>query len=200
MSLKNKEYDLSIWKSFRKGNKAAFQKIYIENFRFLYNYCRKFINDKALVEDVIQDVFVTVFAKKEHLNDTDNIRLYLFCSVRRRLFKTLNSKKYKNTDLFDTDLPAFHFDDGIEPVYGEEEEKNRLLKILFRSVNNLPARQKEVIYMKYFSGLKHNKEIAQVMGISHQTVRNTLCSALHNIRKDFESDLPKGKMVVLFIH
>jgi len=63
-------------------------------------------------------------------------------------------------------------------------------------VNKLGARQKEIIYMKYFSGL-NNKEIAEVLGVSYQTVRNTLCNALKNIRKDFDDEQPKGKMIVL---
>jgi RNA polymerase sigma factor (sigma-70 family) len=197
MNVGNKENDISIWQSFRKGNKAAFQKIYIENYRFLYNYCRKFVSDKTLAEDVIQDVFVTVFAEKEKLRDTDNIRLYLFSAVRRRLFRILSTKEYKNTNLFDPHLPEFHFEEGVEPDYGEVEEQNRMLKILFRAVNKLGARQKELVYMKYFSGL-NNKEMAQVLGISYQTVRNTLSNALQNIRKDFEGELPKGRMVVLF--
>lgn len=197
MNLTNKESDLRIWQNFRKGNKAAFQKIYFNHYRFLYNYCRKYTTDTSLVEDIIQDLFVTILVRKDQLSDTDNIRLYLFRSIRRRLFKALNAKEFKVTDLFDLANPEFHFDDGIEPNYGEDEEQNKTLKMLFKSVNNLAARQKEIVYLKYFSGL-NNKEIADVLGVSYQTVRNTLCNALRNIRKDFECDLPKGKMVVLF--
>ena len=197
MNLTEKENDLKIWHNFRKGNKAAFQKIYFGHYRFLYNYCRKFTTDTALVEDLIQDLFINILVSKDRLSDTDNIRLYLFSSIRRSLFKALNAKKYKVTDLFDSINPAFEFDDGVNPNYGDDEEQNKTLKILFKSVNNLAARQKEIVYMKYFSGL-NNKEIAEVLDVSYQTVRNTLCNALKNIRKDFERDLPKGKMVVLF--
>lgn len=192
-----KESDLRIWQNFRRGNKAAFQKIYFEHYRFLYNYCRKFTIDYSLVEDLIQDLFINILVRKERLSDTDNIRLYLFSSIRRSLFKALNAKEHKVTDLFDPLDPAFHFDDGVDPHYGEEEEQNRTLKIIYISVNKLGARQKEIVYMKYFSGF-NNKEIAEVLGVSYQTVRNTLCNALRNIRKDFEDDLPKGKMMVLF--
>lgn len=197
MELTKKKSDLRIWQSFRSGNKAAFQKIYLEHYRFLYNYCRKFTTDTCLVEDLIQDLFINILIRKDRLSDTDNIRLYLFSSIRKSLFKALNAKEYKVTYLFDPVNPAFHFDDGVDPNYGEKEEQNKTLKALFMSVNNLGARQKEIVYMKYFSGL-NNKEIAKVLGVSYQTVRNTLCNALRNIRSDFEKDLPKGKMVVLF--
>ncbi len=191
------ESDLRVWQSFRKGNKDAFQKIYFDHYRFLYNYCRKFTSDTSLVEDLIQDLFINILVKKDRLSDTDNIRLYLLSSIRRSLFKALNEKVNKVTDLFDPLNPSFQFDEGIEPGFGSNEEENKTLKIIYKSVNNLGARQKEIIYMKYFSGL-NNKEIAEVLGVTYQTVRNTLCNALRNIRKDFDDEQPKGKMVVLF--
>ncbi|WP_163325435.1 RNA polymerase sigma factor [Draconibacterium mangrovi] len=190
------ETDIRIWQNFRKGHKVAFQKIYFDHYRFLYNYCRKFTSDTSLVEDLIQDLFVNILVLKDRLSDTDNIRLYLLCSIRRRLFKALNEKVYKVTELFDPLNPDFSFDEGVEPSFGENEDENKTLKVLFKSVNKLGARQKEIIYMKYFSGL-NNKEIAEVLGVSYQTVRNTLCNALKNIRKDFDDEQPKGKMIVL---
>jgi len=197
MNLIKKESDLRIWRSFRRGNKLAFQRIYFDHYRFLYNYCRKFTTDTSLVEDLIQDLFINILVRKERLSDTDNIRLYLFSSIRRSLFKALNAKQHKVTDLFDPLNPSFNFDEGVDPVYSDDENENKLQKQLFKSVNKLGARQKEIVYMKYFSEL-NNKEIAEALGVSYQTVRNTLCTALQNIRKDFDSELPKGKMIILF--
>jgi len=196
MKLTNKESELRIWQSFRKGDKAAFQKIYFNHYRFLYNYCRKYTNDTALVEDIIQDLFVTLLERKDFLSDTDNIRFYLFSSIRRRLFKTLNDREFKVTDLFSNDNPAFHLDQGVEPNFGNDDEENRFQKHLINSLNNLGERQKEMIYLKYYSGL-NCKEIADMLGVSYQTTRNTLCTALSNIRKDFEDEMPKGKMVII---
>ena len=98
--------------------------------------------------------------------------------------------------MFDHSNPQVHFDEGVEPDYGEDEDQNRFLKLLMTSVNSLGERQKEIVYLKYYSGF-NNKEIADVLGISYQTVRNTLCNALIKIRKDFDDEIPKGKMVVL---
>lgn len=193
-----KENDRTIWRSFLKGNKSAFQKIYFDHYRFLYNYCRKYTNDCALVEDTIQDLFVTLLTHRDRLSETDNIRFYLFSSIRRRLFKALNTKQHKVTDLFDINNPTFHFNEGVEPHYGDNEEENRFFKTLMTSVNKLADRQKEIIYLKYYLGL-NNKEIADMLGISYQTVRNTLCNALSKIRTDFENELPRGRMVILFL-
>jgi RNA polymerase sigma factor (sigma-70 family) len=63
-------------------------------------------------------------------------------------------------------------------------------------LNSLGERQKEIVYLRYYSGL-NSKEIAEMLGVSNQTVRNTLCTALVKIRKDFEDEIPKGRMVIL---
>ena len=196
MKLSNKESDLRIWQNFRRGNRNAFQKIYFEHYRVLYNYCRKYANDISLVEDIIQDLFTTLLERKEYLSDTDNIRFYLFSSIRRRLFKALNAKEFKVTDLFDNNNPAFHIDQSIEPNYGNDDDENRFQSLLIKSLNSLGERQKEIVYLKYYTGL-NSKEIAEMLGVSNQTVRNTLCTALVKIRKDFEDDIPKGRMVIL---
>ena len=196
MKLSNKESDLRIWQNFRRGNRNAFQKIYFEHYRVLYNYCRKYTNDISLVEDIIQDLFTTLLERKEYLSDTDNIRFYLFSSIRRRLFKALNAKEFKVTDLFDNNNPAFHLDQSVEPDYGNDDDENRFQSLLMKSLNNLGERQKEIVYLKYYTGL-NSKEIAEMLGVSNQTVRNTLCTALVKIRKDFEDDIPKGRMVIL---
>lgn len=192
-----RENDQRLWQNFRNGSKSAFQKIYFDHYRFLYNYCRKYTKDVNLVEDILQDLFITLLEKRDRLGDTDNIRFYLFGSIRRRLFKALNSKQFKITDLVDPANPVFRLEEGFEPLYGEIEEQNRFLRILNEAISNLGERQKEMIYLKYHVGL-NSKEIADMLDISHQTVRNTLCNALIRIRKDFEDDIPKGRMVVLF--
>ena len=101
MKLEEKNSDSRIWQSFLGGSKVAFQKIYFDHYRFLYNYCRKYTGDSALVEDIIQDLFITLLTKRERLGTTDNIRFYLFSSVRRRLFKALNAKEYKVSDFIE---------------------------------------------------------------------------------------------------
>ncbi len=159
MELIRKENDRRTWQSFRNGNKSAFQKIYFDHYRFLYNYCRKYTTDAALVEDIIQDLFVTLLVHKDRLSETDNIRFYLLRSIRRRLFKALNSKQHKITDLFDNNNPAFYLYEGVEPGYGDDEEQNRFLKMLMGSMNRLGERQKEIIYLKYYSGLNNTNLI-----------------------------------------
>ena len=54
--------------------------------------------------------------------------------------------------------------------------------ILLSAVDDLPARQKEIIFLKFYEDLK-NDEIEKIMNVNNQVVRNTLCKALRNLRR-----------------
>jgi RNA polymerase sigma-70 factor (ECF subfamily) len=74
----------------------------------------------------------------------------------------------------------------LEAAFNEqqlEQETNRHQRQCLReAINKLPERQKEVIYLRYIMDFK-NEEIAQIMGINYQAVRNTLHKAIENLRK-----------------
>ena len=59
-------------------------------------------------------------------------------------------------------------------------------------LEELPARQKEIIYLKYSNGLK-NQEIADVLQIKNQTVRNLLCKGLKTLKNKIEGVKTKSK-------
>jgi len=61
-----------------------------------------------------------------------------------------------------------------------ENFKNKNIAIL---LNKLPKRQKEAIYLKYYSGLK-TTEISEIMNINYQSVVNTLHKAINNLKED----------------
>jgi RNA polymerase sigma factor (sigma-70 family) len=50
-------------------------------------------------------------------------------------------------------------------------------------LNKLPNRQKEAIYLKYYSGLKAT-EISEIMGINYQSVVNTLHKAIKSLKQE----------------
>ena len=55
-------------------------------------------------------------------------------------------------------------------------------------INNLPPREREVIFLKYYSGLT-SQEIAEVMDINYQSVGNTLQKAIYKLRKKSENKI-----------
>ena len=73
-----------------------------------------------------------------------------------------------------------------------EREKSAALQM---AIDKLPPRQREAIYLKYYNNLS-GAEIAQVMGISHQTARTTLMNALTNLRKEMKVSVEVLMMIL----
>ncbi len=123
-----------VWKEFKSGSKEAFFRIYINYVNVLYNYGRKIIHDKDLVEDCIQDLFIEIWESREKLSDTNSIKYYLLKAMRIKIFKELN-KKNKHLD---KNALSENYDFNIVFSYEVElineqlsaEQKEKLSKVL----------------------------------------------------------------------
>ncbi len=183
--------DSFLWKKFRSGDKAAIEEIYFSHYEKLIRYGLKFTNNYHLLEDCIQDLFVYIIENVASLGQTDNITFYLFKSLRRLLSKALNSNKFE----IDYKLALKELDDSKN--YYFEKTKNNQLDVtkIFKILNDLPERQKEIIYLKYCNELS-NQEIAEILEIKNQTVRNLLYRGLKSIKGKIDSN-PVSKNVLL---
>src|SRR5690554_7926932 len=84
-----------LWTSFKNGDDSALARIFTKYADQLYAYGLKIINDEALVKDCIQDVFIQLIEKRETLVITSKTQIYLFKSLRNKLFEELRSEKRK---------------------------------------------------------------------------------------------------------
>lgn len=175
--------DSAIWKDFKSGCRRAYCFIYNKYSPTLYNYGRHISQDEELVKDSIQDLFIDLWIKKERLGDVSSIKFYLFQSLRRKLINELNcQKKYaKNNGSLD--------DQDFEMVFSHEfylikeqitkEEKENLLS----AINTLSKRQKEAIFLKYYSNLTY-KEVASVMDLNINSTYNIMSKAIDVLKKN----------------
>ena len=166
--------DFELWKSFKEGNDEALKTIYYTHFKHLYNYGRKFSSDKELVENCVQDLYIDLIKKRENLGDTNNISLYLLKAIKRKLIRKLQQEK-KTLNL---DFAFAEWSPITEPGTSNLAHREKLIGV----INQLSHQQREIIYLKYFNSL-NNKEIAEILDINYQTVRNVLVTALKKLRK-----------------
>ncbi len=172
--------DQKLWNELRQGKHVALEKIYRTYFSDLYNYGKKFATDEATVEDCIQELFVELWNNREGLSETNAIRPYLYVSLKRKLFRTVK-KIRKSTD---TELVETHFDaelsiDELMINNEQDEEQKAKLKGAFEQ---LSERQKEVLYLKYFSEMDY-KGISEVMDLNYQSARNLVSRAIQKLSK-----------------
>lgn len=174
--------DFEIWNLFRSGSDSAFNFIYQKYFDKLYNYGCQFTKDQSLVEDTLQDLFIELKQRCEHLSQTDKILPYLYSAFRRKIirFRTKLSR-FKELDSEN----SFSIIAGADEFIINDEEKKENDLRLQKALNNLPENYREIIYLFYYENLTY-EEIQEIQGFENiKSTRNLLYKALKTIRKGF---------------
>lgn len=170
--------DIELWNASMTGDREAFGLLFRRHYNILFQYGSKICRDRNTLEDCIQELFVEIWQKKPD-QTLHSVKAYLLQAIKFKLYKSFrNRKSFTNID----EPENLFFELGHDTfMIGEQEDQIRAQKIL-EAVNKLPARQKEVIYLKIYKGLSY-EEISEIMQINYQVVRNLLCQALKTFRK-----------------
>lgn len=174
----NKE-DIHIWRAFINGEESALSYIYFQYAKSLMLYGYKICQNKQLVEDKIHDLFLELWTKHERLGSTDSIRFYLFKSLRRKLAESVKADKLRyalGVEMIDQVSGPFELQMvNIETA----SERKKLVATLLAHLND---NQRDILHLKYTAGLS-NGEIAEVLEMEIQSVKNALFRAITKIRK-----------------
>tara|TARA_R110002051_G_scaffold227671_2_gene289947 strand:- start:10933 stop:11508 length:576 start_codon:yes stop_codon:yes gene_type:complete len=177
----------STWFLFVQGDLNVFSSLFKGYYPILHNYGLKISENVSLTEDCLQDFFLYLYENRENLGEVNNVKSYLFVSFRRAIFKKL--KKERIFTDFEEDFEfSKNFEFSPEEIAIQKEFTSLQKSTIAFILNDLSVREKEVVYLKYYSNLKTN-EISDVMGISYQSVLNTLQKAFVKLRSTAEKEL-----------
>lgn len=169
-----------LWRLFLEGDRNAFAAIFKMYYSSLYNYGLKICGNADLVEDVLQNFFIHLFENKNGIGDVEHIKSYIFISYRRALFTYLKKEKIFTAIQSETNN-AIPFEISPEEIHIKQDFSAAQKETITRILNTLAPREREVIYLKYYSEL-NTTEIAHIMEISYQSVLNTLQKAFTKLR------------------
>jgi len=175
--------DTILWQQLKSGQQSAYEAIYRGHADYLLNYGYKISSDEVIVEDAIHDLFVEIWKNRETIGPTDNIRAYLTVSLRRKIIRALQKRQKTSSDKTpeETDFSAELAIDEVIIASERSEEWGRKLKAAMDQLSN---RQREVLYMKYYSQM-NNEDISEALGINNQSVRNLVHRSLEQLKKLF---------------
>lgn len=171
--------DLELWKNMKQGDRSAFEMIYRNHIQALYKYGARLSQDANLIEDCIHDLFLDLWNKRKSIGETDSIAPYLITALRRKVYK--KSKKAQKTQLKES-IEAFDQESIFNWPEDESGTTSKNQDKIQSLIQNLTARQKEIIYLKYIRGLDY-EEIGQILDMKYQSVRNLVHRALLKMRK-----------------
>ena len=185
-----KEYQINtdtlLWNDFIKGNEDAFRLIYNSYVQSLFKYGCNFTQDEALVKDCIHDIFVDLSKYRSGLGSTNNIKLYLFKSLKRKIIRSLSKSGIFGT--LDTEKLPFHYTISVEDEMIDNEFELQRYQQLDKAMLTLSPRQKEAIYLKFVSDLSY-EELSKVMKLNYQSARNLVFRGLEKLRESYPISL-----------
>jgi len=169
-----------LWESVKKGNELAVSSLFKKFINPLYNYGMHFCADSDLVKDCIQELFTSIWHKRESLSDVTQVKFYLFKSFRNLLFSKISSSKHLiHPDVWEEDCGDP--DDARESAWILEEETVENSKLVEIAIQGLTRRQREAVILRYYNNME-SKQISEVMGISVEAVHNLVCKAIQLLR------------------
>ncbi|MBU2885911.1 RNA polymerase sigma-70 factor [Gilvimarinus agarilyticus] len=169
--------DTALIELLKKDSKVAFEAIYRRYWEKLYLYAFKLSADRELSQNIVQDLFVSLWNKRASLS-IEKLDTYLFQSVKYQIFKNYRDQKLSKEVL------ESRFEDFVieNPSVIDDSD---LTQSLYTSINKLPSKRKEIFLMNKIHDLSV-EQIASELALSNQTVKNQISSALKQLRLDLQ--------------
>ena len=158
-------------------DERSFTEMYNRYWTKLFAIAANKLRDLNEAEEIVQDIFVSLWKRRNVLSVTDTLSVYLAVSVKYRVIKVLDKRNHQQK-YADYSKSAFNIYDDSTQQWLEFEELKNQLSIL---VADLPEKCRLVYQLSRESGLSHRK-IAEQLGISEKTVEAHLGKAMKTLR------------------
>ncbi|WP_205510583.1 RNA polymerase sigma-70 factor [Longitalea arenae] len=165
---------IELW---RTGNENAYRILFDRYFFKLYSYTLKLIPDSSASEEIVMDVMLAVWQKRDRLNSNLSLSAYLYKSVKNRLIDHLRKQNLRTVSLDQTAVePPSYFITDSRILHKELESLYR------NSLDRLPPQKKRIFTMSREEGSSY-KEIADRLQLSKNTVENHMVAALRLMKE-----------------
>ena len=175
------------------GRQHRFRKIYEDHFDQLCAYAFVITNSRALAKDVVSDVFFNLWNSKTNLKEIQALKPYLFTAVKNQAINILSKDPLNFNDSYRSmDILSVERLNPEDLMIGEE-----LANLIHNTLESMPAQCRLVFKMVKEENLKY-QEVAQELGISVNTVKHHMVTALKKLRLKLEehfADAPLYKLI-----
>lgn len=175
--------DEDLWGHLLQSDKDALYQLYTRFYQPLLSFGLKYNADADFVKDAINQLFLYLWEKRDGLQAARNVRNYLYTSLRRQLAREVLQRNYVSTDLLD-DAGQPLVPSREESWIAEQEVAERSL-LMATAINKLPARQRQLLFMKYYEMLSY-EEMADQTGLTVRSIYNKVHEAIVRLRQDLD--------------
>ncbi len=180
---KEKDYIAKLWLLICQENDArAYETLFLELYQKLVSFCITYVEQKVVAEEIVADVFVKCWMNRASLAHINNIKVYLYVSVKNRALNHIRNM----SALRQIDIASLGEEEMINAFYQESNlEKKEIFLALNAAIEMLPPQSRIVFRMIKEDGFKY-KEVAEILDISPRTVQTQLFRAIARLRKTLQ--------------
>lgn len=170
--------DQTILEALSTGCKNAFNSLYDQHWDIVFSTVYKLSGDKELAKDITQEVFMSIWERKEKLI-IRNIQAYLKMSARNQFLNSIKREKRYCS------IPNLIIETEKSDSFSDHKVLVDELKDAYESVISQLTSSQQIIYkMRYQEGMA-TQQIAEKLNVSQKTIQNQLSRSLVRLRKSF---------------
>lgn len=169
-------------------NDQTFELIYNAHWEKLYTICFRKVQDTELAKELVQEVFFSIWQRRESLTVVGPIEHYLVKAIKLKTIEHFRTLVIRRKHLENIGVGQTVVENTTENQLGINELSMQLQQF----VQSMPGQCRRVFELSRTEGL-NTREIAVEMVLSEKTVKNHLTRALHYLREKLEE---KGDYVI----
>ncbi len=170
--------ELELFNEIKKGNVLAFESAFNRYADDLVRYGVTLLKSKAEAEDLVQQLFVQLWAKRESMVITTSFKSYLYRWVHNSSLNRLKQEQVKRS--YASDFSVTHTETARAASYEAERKETGI--IIETAINELPEQCRRIFRMSKMENMKY-QQIADELQLSVKTVENQMGKALKYLRE-----------------
>jgi RNA polymerase sigma-70 factor (family 1) len=176
-------------------DRLTFDQIYVHYHQVIYANIFKLIKDPSIAEDILQDVFFALWENRDKIDSQQSVSAWLFVVSYNRSVSFLR-KKVKQGIKYVESYDSFHA--VAEEIFPDKRLIEVELNMLEEAINALPPQRQKVFKLCRFEG-KSQKETAQLLGLSIESVKDYLKQSKNFIKEYILSRHSSGEMISVLL-
>lgn len=169
--------DFTTLEAIRRGDHHAFRTIYFSYVETIRDFLTRLVKNSEMAQELTQNVFVTLWEKREHIDPYNNIKGYLYRIARNSVFKYFDHQKVKEK----YNMHAVH-GHSERPSSDDQLIAEEVRMLVDIAIDRMPEQRKK-IFSLYYHQDQSPSEIAQRLNLARSTVETHLAHARKDIRQ-----------------
>jgi RNA polymerase sigma-70 factor (ECF subfamily) len=172
------------------ADQPAYKRLYNFFYPLLLRFACSFIRNKEAAEELIADIFISIWQKRSDLPEISNLKVYLYTATKNRCVNYLKKRKWPEDPLDTAEVHLMKFNVDPEQLMITAE----MMRGIEQAVDSLPPRCKLIFQLIREQGFR-NKDVAEILGISVNTIDVQLAVAIKRICKAVNLDVSNASGV-----